>query len=411
MRELRRTALAIDRSLPATISSSSSPRLPMFVSVHDAKLSDSTEGVLSYRVELSPTYFLASLLPHLPDPDPFPIPEDAPPIDQDDAEEDEDEGAMPRPSQPKPKRKLKEPTGRTALSHWFPAEFFRKGGKECEGLVEEWEEKGREKERKKNEGEERKKAKERGEVVPRVAKPKLKVAAKPSGKGKGKAKEVVSSSSSEDEAEVAVPVRTTLAKKGPKETALQKAKRVEDLKQYLSGGLSSDSDDEITTLSAIFRSSKPGLSSSKHQDLLPPSSTPLNFDPITIASSPPPPQAPAAPPAKKPLARRSPSTSSDTDENAPSTSHVTKSPRVSRAHGSPKKAQRTKVFAVRPPALVLEISDSEEERGGGVPIMTPGKPTQNVGSGDAREKEMGRKAPAPKFKEKACEEIVISDSE
>lgn len=150
MRDLRRTALALDRNLPRTISASGPS---MFAAVHESKTASSTENVLSYRLELDPSYFLPSITPHLPSPDPFAIPDelsDAPPPD---------------PSQPKPRKKPKEPEGRSSLSHWIPASFVKvdKGVME---LVESWKSKVDEKARKKDELEDRRRKKAAGEPTP-----------------------------------------------------------------------------------------------------------------------------------------------------------------------------------------------------------------------------------------------------
>lgn len=193
MREFRQKALEMDRNLPRQVANGSSragssseaapldfpslspasklsksldlfqlasptksrrtPSTLLVAGVHDYKKSSATEGVFAYRVELNTSPFLADITPHLPFPDPFEI-TDSP---------SEDETASPPASPTKKRRKpVKEAPGRAALSHWISAEFlkFAEGASE---LIEEYEAKISERDRKKEAAAKRKRAKEAGE--------------------------------------------------------------------------------------------------------------------------------------------------------------------------------------------------------------------------------------------------------
>lgn len=200
MREFRQKALAMNLHLPQQVSSGSSrtgsskaaqldlpslspasrlsksldlfqlasptksrptPSKLLLAGIHDYKLSSSTDGVYAYRVELHPSPFLADLTPHLPFPDPFEI-VDSP---------SEDDNASPSASPTKKRKPVKEAIGRGALSHWISAEFlkFAKGAAE---LIDEYEQKVAQRDRKKEAAAERKRSKEAGESPTKAKAPK-----------------------------------------------------------------------------------------------------------------------------------------------------------------------------------------------------------------------------------------------
>ncbi|KAL8287399.1 hypothetical protein RQP46_003257 [Phenoliferia psychrophenolica] len=315
MQDLRRTALAIDRNLPRTISSS---KLSPYAGVSDLKTSDSTEGVPSFRIELNPAYFLASITPHLPLPDPYPIP----------ALTDTE----PDPSQPKARKPLKEATGTSAFRHWIPVSFLEHDT-DAQKHIKAYNAKIEEKETKKTEADERKRRKAAGEPSPK--------------------KKIDSGA-----AKVVKPKPATIPSKFPSSKATAKGSHATkvDLRgvdDVLAGATSSKAylDSDSSPEPDVFASS----SSSSRQPI---ASTSFSSAPVA-SSSRLPPTKPNTPPraASRPKNSRALIPSSDSDAPNPSNSRFTKTPRASITHLSPTKPR---VAVPKPRTTFVEISSDEE---------------------------------------------------
>lgn len=147
MRELRKSALALDSSLPASLPLPLASSLTLFDSIHDRKTASSTKNIPSYRVQLSQPAFESIISAHLPAVDPFPIPSDP-----------EQQVAGRRKTQ------VKEAEGSSPWRHWMPVEMVEVDARGAK-LAKRWRRDVEAKEVKKQEKEQAKKERERGRKV------------------------------------------------------------------------------------------------------------------------------------------------------------------------------------------------------------------------------------------------------